>query len=256
MMSGKNRTFLFGQITKIAINSYSSIYSMIYRFSVLLFVAAAIGLVSCKNNDEVFPVVTSASLNVVNASPDTLNFYLNGTRQNNSSSLFPGGQSLYLTEPSGLQNYQFKNLGTFSILFSVPLTLQASTTQSPSNYTLYVTGATSAGAFNTADFLDTVGINDEAHFKLRFVNASPNAGALNVTVDSTNYINSAFKSSSAFSLYGSGGKVVSVYTSGSSVATVDTTLTFQPGHMYTLFSEGSLNGKGTAALRVSVALNF
>jgi hypothetical protein len=93
------------------------------RKLIFVVVFALTGLYSCKNNDEIFQPKVSAFINVVNASADTLNFYLNGTRQNNASSLSPGGQSFYIAVPDGQQNYQFKKPGDFNVLFSVPLTL-------------------------------------------------------------------------------------------------------------------------------------
>jgi|SRR6185503_5198791 len=219
-------------------------------YILILFAVIAV-IESCKNNDNVFPKVTPAYLNVVNASADTLNYYLNGTRQNNGSSLFPGGQSFYNAIPAGAENVQFKKSGAFNVLFSYPIKLQDST-----NYSLYVTGETAAGAFNTVDFLTTAGIDTTTNFKLRFVNASPDAGSLDVTVDSASYKNCAFQSSSAFLLYGSGPKEVKVFPAGSSTASIDTVITFQQQHAYTLFSKGVLKGKGTARFNVAVAINL
>src|ERR1700759_3159597 len=102
-------------------------------YSILLFFAVVLLAESCKNNDEVFPTVHYCALNIVNASADTLNFYLNGTRQNNSSSIFPVGQSYYLPIPSGSENLQFKKAGTSGILFSFPAKLDTV------NYSLYLT---------------------------------------------------------------------------------------------------------------------
>src|ERR1700743_611236 len=93
------------------------------RCLILFFIAASMGLASCKNNDNVFPKKVTTQINVVNASADTLNIFLNGTRQNNNSSLFPGGQSFYLNVPAGMLNYQFKKAGASAVLFGVPLTL-------------------------------------------------------------------------------------------------------------------------------------
>jgi hypothetical protein len=223
---------------------------MIYRFSIFVLIVGVFGLASCKNNDEVFKTVTYSAVNVVNASADTLNFYLNGTRQNNASSLYPGGQSGYLGIPTGAENFQFKKPKIATALFSLPLTIKDSTT-----YSVFLTGETAAGAFSDVDLLDTAGINDELHFRLRFVNAAPDAGALTVTVDSTSYTNTAFKSISSFLLYGEGPKEVKVFQTGSSTAKIDTTITFEPGTLYTIFSKGLLNGKGTAAFSLGVSTN-
>jgi hypothetical protein len=221
-------------------------------FYILLLFAAMLTFEACKNNDNVFPTVTYAYVNVVNASADTLNYYLNGTRQNDNSSLFPDGQTYYTPPiPTGNQNIQFKKAGAFNVLFSYPIKLDTL------DYSLYVTGETAATAFSTVDYIDTSGTsNGVAFFRMRFVNASPSVGTLTVLVDSTTYPASAFKSSSSFLLYGSGPKEVKIFQAATSSATIDTTIIFQPGHAYTLYSKGSLTGKGNAAFDVGVATNF
>jgi len=220
---------------------------MSYRLSIFLFAIVIIGIISCKNNDEVFKTISTVQLNVVNASADTLNYYLNGTRQNNSSSLFPGGQTLYLTEPAGTQTYQFKKAGASSILFGVPLTLTGLAN------TLYVTGESAGQAFSTIDTL----IVDSALVAVRFVNASPDAGNLSVTVgDTVKFRSRAYKTSSVFLPTGSGQKEVKVYLTGSSTPMIDTTITMNPFSGYTLFSRGLVNGKGNSAFKLGIALNF
>ena len=221
------------------------------RLSVFIFMFFLFGLISCKNNDQLFKPVVYTSINILNASADTLNFYLNGTRQNNSSSLYPGGQSFYLPVPAGLQNYQFKKAGTTNVLFSLPLTLQDSV-----NNSVYLTGESADRSFHTVDFLDTAGINDGVSAKVRFVNASPDAGNLSLSLNDTlGFSNAAFESTSAFRLISSGQKLVKQYQSGSSLLKVDT-ITFQPSHIYTLYSKGLLNGKGSAAFGLGVAINY
>ena len=220
------------------------------KYSVLFFIAAIMGLASCKNNDEVFTPVVITYVNVVNASTDTLNFYLNGTRQNNGSSISPTSQSFYLTVPDGQQNYQFKKAGGTVVLFSVPLNLKDSV-----NTSLYVYGESASQTFTTADAL----ISYTAHpdtTQIRFVNISPDAGSLNVTVgDTVSFTSQAFKSSTAFAQTGGGKKEVKVFLAGSVTATIDTPIVFQPGGIYTLYSKGLLKGKGNAAFNVGVAIN-
>jgi hypothetical protein len=222
------------------------------RCSILLFIAAIIGLVSCKNNDEVFKPVVSTYLNVVNASADTLNFYLNGTRQNNSSSFYPGSQSFYQVVPAGQQNFQFKKAGSSVVLFSVPLTLKDSV-----NHSLYIAGETTDKSFYTVDFLDTTGISSSLSLKVRFVNASPDAGSLNVSIgDTVSFKASTFATTSGFLKTGSGLKRVQVYQAGSVTPKVDTIITFNPNRIYTLFSKGLINGKGSSVFDVGLIINY
>jgi hypothetical protein len=223
---------------------------MINRYTILLFIAAIIGLVSCKNNDEVFPPKVSTFFNVVNASTDTLNFYLNGTRQNNGSSINPNAQSFYLTVPDGQQDYQFKKIGATTILFSVLLNLKDS-----ANTSLYIYGGSASQTFTTNDVLLTYKAHPDTT-QIRFVNVSPDAGSLNVTVGDTVSFNSqAFKSSTAFALTGGGKKEVKIFLAGAVTAKIDTNIVFLPGGIYTLYSKGLLNGKGNAIFDVGVATN-
>ena len=225
---------------------------MIKRLYIVYFFTALLAFESCKNNDSVIKTVLYAGVNVVNASADTLNFYLNGTRQNNSSSLYPGSQSFYLPVPQGAENFQFKKAGAFNVLFSVPLTLKDSL-----NYSLYVAGETADKSFNTIDFLDTTGTQNGKGTRIRFVNASPAAGNLDVTVgDTLSYTKQPFQSSSGFRLTGSGIKVVKVSQTGSATAIIDTSIAFQPGRIYSLVTRGAINGTGTAKFSVGIVINY
>jgi hypothetical protein len=226
---------------------------MVKGFYILLFFAVILFAESCKNNDEVFPSVLPSYLNVVNASADTLNFYLNGTRQNNTSDLYPVSESLYETIPAGSENIQFKKSGTFNVLFSVPLKLIDST-----NYSLYVTGTSASGAFSSIDTLDTVSFYTSLYTRIRFVNASPNTGNLDVYVgDTVNFKSRSYKTSSVFELTGAGNKLVTIYPAGSTTnPLVDTLITFEPAYIYTLYSKGQVNGKGGLAFDVGVAINY
>ncbi len=222
------------------------------RYLILFFIAAIIGLYSCKNNDEVLKKVVASYINVVNATADTLNFFLNGTRLNNTSGIYPASFSYYLHSLAGQQNYEFKKNNNPNVLFSLPLNLTDSV-----NYSLYVYGESATKTFMTNDgapLLVPTGLDTSF---VRFVNASPDAGTLNVMVGDTVAFNgSVFKSSSAFLFVGSSGlKEVRVYLAGSSTAKIDTTMNIQPNSTYTIFSKGLLNGKGNAAFGVGLVLN-
>ncbi len=220
---------------------------MVNKRSVLLFIGIALGLASCKNNDNVFPKVESTFLMTVNASADSLNMYLNGTRQNNGSTIFPAGSFGYLVEPAGQQNYQFKKAGQFNYLFSLPLNLKDTV-----NYSLYIYGTSSSQAFTATDVLLPNSTSSDTT-QIRFVNASPDAGNLNVTVgDTLSFTNQALKSVTPFEETGSGQKEVKVFQVGSATPKVDTVITFQPGAIYTIFSKGLINGKGSAAFGIGV----
>ena len=228
---------------------------MSIRWLVLFFIVTAIGAASCKNNDEVFPKVLYTNINVVNASADTLNFYLNGTRQNNLSNLFPAGASLYLSAPSGQQNYEFKKLGGSTNLFSLPLNLKDSL-----YYSLYVYGETANQTFYTDDVLLTDTLHPDTTL-IRFVNVSPDAGNLSMSIISAtakatvNFASEAFKATSQFELTPGGQQEVQIFQAGATLPKIDTTITFQQGASYTLFSKGLINGKGSATFDVGVIKN-
>jgi|SRR6185437_12211315 len=241
-------TFFFSFITKFITGSYNSIYRMKIKCSVLFYIAAVIGLASCKNNDSVLPaVVPPTGITVINASPDTLNFYLNGSRENGTSAIYPGGSSGLKLVPSGLQNYEFKKAGQPLALFGLRLKLRDSTFNS-----VYLTGESADKAFETVDTipqLDTLSA-------VRFVNAAPDAGILNVSVGDTVKFNArAFKSSSIFLITGNGQKEVKVYLAGFSTPKIDTTITIQPLTVYTLFTKGLLNGKGASVFSLGILVN-
>ncbi len=223
------------------------------RFLVLWVITAMmVVFVSCKNNDEVFAKKVTTGLNIVNATADTLNFYLNGTRLNNTSSLFPAGQSYYLTVPAGVQNYSFKKAGpaVYNVLFNLPLKLLDS-----SLYSTYVYGESASETLTTQDELPIDTLHPDTTM-VRFVNVSSDAGNLDVYIGSSvSFKSSVFKTSSAFVEFPGGANEIKVFQSGSSIAKVDTTITFQAGSIYTIFSKGLLNGKGNSAFNIGVALN-
>jgi len=222
------------------------------RLAALLFIIAITALVSCKNNDSVFTKTVSTSLNVVNASANNINFYLNGTRQNNSSALTPGGQTFYLTVPAGVQNFQIKKDGSADYLISIPLNLKDSVYHS-----LYIAGET---LDNTLVTIDTIGYDTIAshknNFQLRFVHTTPGAGAFDVKVGDTLKFHSEFKTSSAFLSIGSGLKEIKVYDAGSTIPRIDTIVSLSPKKGYTIYTVGKLTGTGGSKFKLGVALNF
>jgi hypothetical protein len=219
------------------------------RCVILLLTVVTGGLLSCKNNDSVIRPALQTGLNVVNATADTLNFYINGTRQNELSAIYPTGYLGLILIPSGPQNYQFKKAGSPNVLINAPMSFDYNTHNS-----IYVTGESADKVFNTLDVLPNI---DTFKFTtaVRFVNAAPDAGNLDVFIDSLEFPGVAYKSFSAFPLMGSGQKRVKVYLSGMATARLDTVMTFQSNIDYTLFTKGLINGKGNAAFNVGRLIN-
>lgn len=218
------------------------------------------GWLSCKKNNDAPTVLTTAQLNLVNASSNTINFYLNGTRLNNTTSFYPGGSLGYVFNvASGTQNYQFKIAGNENILFTKPLTLD-----SGKKYSLYISGQTADNAFMTNDVLtaDTAG-----NALVRFVNASPDSSPLVVAfeggstattiLDTIKFSSVAYKTTTDFiKVKGGFSHNVSVYqASSSSNPKRDTTVILNSGQIYTIYSYGLVGTVGNQALNTSLIVN-
>jgi hypothetical protein len=208
----------------------------------------AFGLASCKKKDDAPPAVKTTNLNVINASADTLNYYLNGTRVNTASSVYPLGSSGYIGVAVGQQNYEFKRPRSPVVLMSLPISLDLGKT-----YSLYVAGRSADQTFST---IDTLAVDTGNLARIRFVNASPDAGTLDVMVgDTVNFKARAFKTSTVFLPVIAGNKHIRIYQSGTHALKIDETLLLIAGRAYTLFTKGRLSGTGTAALGTGLVVN-
>jgi hypothetical protein len=240
------------------------------RLSVLLIVAFIVGLLACnkKNNDA--PTVTlKTNLNIVNASADTVNFYLNGTRLNNNSNLYPLVATGYLPNIlAGPQNFQVKKMfnpvtNKVETLYTIPLKLDTGT-----YYSLYIAGETLDQAFTTADYTipqaDTLismtnsGDTVQTTSLIRFVNASPTAGNLDIHIgDTVKFNNVPFKTAGNFMLINSGTKTTfNIYKSGTTTPLATGTLVLSPGTAYTIYSKGVINGTNNAAFGAVYNVTF
>lgn len=223
---------------------------MTFRSSVFVFMVAMAGLASCKNNEADIKTVKYTGLNIINASKDTLNFYLNGTRLNGLSSIYPNGALGLYAVPSGAQNFQFKKAGRSDVLFSLPLNLSVQSFNS-----VFIAAPSADKIIKTTDTIPKVSSTVDT-IAVRYVNASPDAGTLNVSVgDTVSFRGYAFKTVSTYRISGSGQKRVRVYLDGIATPRLDTIMTFQPQTDYTLFTKGLLSGKGTAAFNVGLIIN-
>jgi hypothetical protein len=225
------------------------------RLLALLSIVLVIGLSSCKKNNDAPIVKQIDSLNIVNASADTVNFYLNGTRLN-ASNILPAGATGYYQIASGDQVCQLKkpfNPATNVVqnIFSLPLTLE------PHHfYSLFITGETAAQAFITPDVL--MADDSTGTCLVRFVNASPDAGNLDLVVNGTKIPNQAFKTASTFVLVAANDTLapISVYHAGSTTPIASGTYELTQGTSFTIFSKGTLAGKGNSAFGVGALINF
>ncbi len=239
------------------------------RLLVLLVGAFIIGFSACKKNNDAPTVALKSNLNIVNASADTVNFYLNGTRLNNNSNLYPLVSTGYLTNIlAGSQNFQVKKMfnpvsSTVQTLFTIPLKLETGT-----YYSLYIAGETSDNAFEIRDFtqghadtlLSMTSTADtlQTTSLIRFVNASPSTGNLDIFIgDTVKFINVPFKTAANFTLINSGSKkAFSVYKTGTNTPLITGTLVLTPGTAYTVYSKGALNGTNNSAFGIVYNLTF
>jgi hypothetical protein len=222
-------------------------------------IAAAACWASCKKNNDAPTILPTTNVNVINASNNVINFYQNGTRINNTSSYYPGGSLGNLTVKAGLQNYQVKlaSPSTPNYLFTLPLTLDSGKV-----YSLYVSGQTPESVFFTNDTATT-----NKFAKLRFVNASPDAGPLVLAfvtpdpnpVSTPQFSNIEYKKTTDFlnvTPSSTGSLILSVYQVGSDIKTAKKdTVTISTGRIYTVVGYGTVGSGGNQALGTSLIVN-
>lgn len=238
------------------------------RLLLLSVFAFVIGLSACKKNNDAPTAILHSNLNVINATGDTVNFYLNGTRLNANSSLYPSGSSGYFPVTAGAQSYQVKKIfnpvtNTVQTLFSIPLKLNANTLDTNSYYSLFIAGETLSQAFSTADILrpDTAAANINTCY-VRFVNASPDAGSLDFAIGSTvKFTNQPFKSGSGFKLVSvnkdtTGLVPINVYHTGVATPIISGNYVLVAGKSYTFYAKGKSAGTGNSAFGLGATINF
>ena len=204
------------------------------------FAVSILALVSCVKNDPAVVVNPSVSVNIINASEEVVNFYLNGTRQNNITGIFPLGASGYASIPRGNQLLAFRkqfNTTRFTdadTLFTLPLRLDS---VAPGvRYAVFLSGTSRATAFTLLDTLQ----NDDKNARLRFVAASASVVGLRVFLNDTlRFTTNKFKETSAFIPVGNGQKIIKICPATSNNILYTSTVTLDAGTTNTLFSAGS-----------------
>jgi hypothetical protein len=234
---------------------------MIIRLLALLSIVFILGLTSCKKNNDA-PVSTKRdSLMMINASADTVNLYLNGTRLNNNSDLAPGIFTIYYSVPFGAQAFQVKK--KFNPITSIvqPLFTVIYPADGHPYHSLFVVDETLANAFFTVDTLAfVVDSNSSSTCYVRFVNASIDAGNLDFTANSTKFSNQAFKTGSGFkriavSTSTDTPAMINVYHTGQTAPIIKESYQLIPGNAYTFWTQGKLNGTGNLIFSVGTAIN-
>jgi hypothetical protein len=209
---------------------------------------------SCKttaDDEGARPVPAEAGLKVINTTTATINYYINGTRQNTESYIYPAGATNYIGVTSGEQSYNFKQVigsGNFTDLFSTTLTLKEDTYNS-----LFVTGGSTSQLILTQDDFNT----ETGNFaQVRFVHTSPDIAALDVKVgDTVAFTNRSFKAVSPFTKVGSGRKKLNISLAGSNTPQLSGIVILLPGRVYTIYTKGALNGTGANAFSTGLVIN-
>jgi len=208
-----------------------------YIFSLAALIFA---LASCVKNDPAVVVNDPVNVNVINGSDQVLNFYLNGTRQNSVTGIFPLGANGYTQIPEGNQLLTFRkqfNTTKFTdadTLFTLPVRLDS---VGPTvRYSIFTAGTTRNRSFIILDTLQS----DAKNAKLRFVVASPDVTGLRVYLNDTlRFTSSVFKSVSTFNPMGNGQKIIKIRPAIGDNVLYTSTVTLNAGISYTLFSAGS-----------------
>jgi len=213
-----------------------------YKFLtfVVSFTVLLCALMSCVKNDPPVGSKATVNVNVINASDEVLNIYLNGTRQNNATGIFPLGSNGYTPISRGNQVLAFRkqfnttNFTDADTLFTLPLRLDS---VGPTvRYSVFIGGTTRSTAFTVLDTLQ----NDEKNARLRFVTASPAVTGFRVFLNDTlRFTSKSFKLASTFNPVGNGQKIIKIRPITGENVLYTSTVTLNAGLNYTLFSAGS-----------------
>jgi hypothetical protein len=219
------------------------------RYYSYIFCLTGLVFSSCKNNDDAPGITATSRINIINLVPDgsSINYYSNGTRQNN----YKLGYALasgYLSLIAGGQTAAVKDT-LYNTLFTMPVTLKAD-----SAYTLLVTGQASKQAVTGILLNDNVA-SVIGKAKARFINASPNAPALDVYLNSLLMGNKAYKSVSTFTLVDTGKVTIKINVAGTGTNILTANLTLTTSGVYTLFTYGLYNTTGTGAFAIAQITN-
>lgn len=228
---------------------------MYYRLSILFFVIIICGMAACKQ-DYAVPAAPKDPpyLDVVNATADTVDYFINGTRQNNTSDIYPNGAGGYLAAYFGTANYSVKKAGLPATLFKQSLTLDTA-----KFYSYFICGESADKTFSITDDFSTATSTDSLSIaNVRFVNASPDAGAVDIVVNNgskVNLKNIAYKGVSKFYALQDTITEVKVYATGTTTPLVDTKFSLIGSKVYTIFTTGTVGGKNNAAFNAIMIPN-
>lgn len=210
-------------------------------------------LSSClKHTDNTVQAPTS-NLAVIDVSPNApaLDFYIDGSQINASSIVYGGGLN-YFNLYAGTRHAVFYQTGTSTKLAADTITLNANLA-----YTLLLSNVITAPDLTL--LADSVSAPPGGSCTVRFVNASPDAGAADFGLKGKSILasNIAYRKASSFKAVQLtiSTDTLQVYKTGTStvLATIPTTL--QVGGVYTIYLYGFASQTGTEGLAGSIMEN-
>ncbi|RFZ90252.1 DUF4397 domain-containing protein [Mucilaginibacter conchicola] len=212
-------------------------------------------LTSCgKDNNSPAPVPAIANLALYHASPGSpeLTFRINGSA--NQLKDFTYSKFLpYVNIQEGNYEFSFTKKDATDVLSKLSTSIKKD-----KFYTLHVTDVTSKQTIVVTEDDLTAPAADKA--KIRFVNLSPDAGALDVTISGKTdplFKNAAFKSASTFAAADPGAEVtfqVTETTKTTVLAKVEK-VKIEKGKIYTIYANGLKAATDATKLSVNVVTN-
>jgi len=210
-------------------------------------------LFACKKDE---PVVETAKVNVIHASPDApgVDLLVDNSKVNTAALTFPNATG-YLSVNAGTRNIKVNAAGTSTTVINADLPFVKD-----KNYSVYAFNrVASIGAFMVEDNL-AAPASGQAH--IRFFHLVPDAPAVTVGTLSGGtftpvFSNRAFETQTTatanqnFSPVPAGTYTFDVRVGGASVLTLPG-IALQAGKIYTVFAKGLVAGTGTQALGAQI----
>jgi hypothetical protein len=197
-------------------------------------------LAACVKNDPAPVKNTTVNVDVINATDNILNFYVDGTRQSILTGINPLASNGYTAIPYGTHAFSFKkqfdkdNFSNVDTLFTLPVKLDSGSTTD--RYSIFVGGLIRSQAFMVKDAIAA----DSKNAKVRFVTASPDMPAFRVYFNDTLvYTSSAFKSVQDYTTATASLKKVNIRPVNANNILYTTNITVSAGRSYTLFTQGA-----------------
>ncbi|SDT67782.1 protein of unknown function [Mucilaginibacter mallensis] len=213
----------------------------------------SIMLLSCLKDHNTYVTVPTAQLMVVQGSPDAPAeiLYLNTNRVTSQPYNY-GDWVGYFNAYTGTRQVVLYNYASQSVIVSDTIGLKQGVA-----YSLFL-----GNTYTKPDFIllkDTISQPASGKASIRFVDVSPDAGAVDLSANNTVLVsNKTYKGASSFLPVNGNNTTYSFQVLKSGTSTVLATLsniTIQNGQVYTVWLHGLAAGTGTAALKADIITN-